>query len=110
MSVIVTISFPGDPERLEAAAAENEQMLQDIRERAVAAGLIAHRFYGSENQLLVIDEWPDADSFQHFFGSIQEDIAPLMEQIGASEEPSVSFWRKLDSRDEYGWGAEQPGG
>jgi len=104
MSVIVTISFPGDPDRLEAVAAENEQKLQDIRERAIAAGVIAHRFYGSEGQIMVIDEWPDAESFENFFGGIQDDIAPMMEQI-ATAEPVVSVWRKLDSRDEYGWGA-----
>jgi quinol monooxygenase YgiN len=103
MSTIVTIWLRADPDRFEQLAAENEAKLQEIRDRAVEAGVIAHRFYGSPGQIMVIDEWPDAERFQGFFASVQDDIAPLFEQLGVTDEPGITFWRKLDSRDEVGW-------
>ena len=103
MSTIVTIWFRADPETFEQVAAENEALLQEIRDRAVEAGVMAHRFYGSPGQIMVVDEWPDAESFQGFFAGVQGDIAPLFEQLGVTEEPGITFWRKLDSRDEVGW-------
>jgi hypothetical protein len=103
MSVIVTIWLQGDPEKLERYAAENKDKLRAIADRAVEAGIIAHRFYGSDGQIMVIDEWPDAPSFQGFFESIQGDIAPMMEAAGVRSEPAVNLWRKLETYDDLGW-------
>jgi len=103
MSVIMTLWTRGDPEKLEQYASENEQHLQSILERAKEHGLIAHRFYGADGQIMVVDEWPDAASFQRFFDSTQEDIGPIMEAAGAQDDPGITFWRKLDTRDDYGW-------
>ena len=58
MSVIVTLRVSGDPQAAERLAQENPERIQEIMERAKSHGLIAHRFYGSEGQILVIDEWP----------------------------------------------------
>ena len=103
MSVIVTIWLQGDAEKFEQYAAENKDKLRAISDRAVEAGVIAHRFYGADGQIMVIDEWPDAESFQGFFGSIQDDIAPMMQAAGVQNEPGVNFWRKLETHDEVGW-------
>lgn len=103
MSVIVTVWIQGDPEQLEQYAAEHEDELRGIADRAKAAGVIAHRFYGSDGQIMVIDEWPDAESFQGFFQSIQDDIVPMMQAVGAQNEPGVNFWRKLETHDDVGW-------
>ena len=102
MTVIMTLRAQGDPDKLEQLASEQQDVLQAIVERAKAAGLIAHRFYGSEGQIMVVDEWPDAESFTQFFESEQETIGPLMAQVATSE-PEVTFWRKLDTRDDVGW-------
>jgi hypothetical protein len=104
MSVIMTLRAPGDPKALERTAQEDPERMQRIIERAKSHGLIAHRFYGSENQLLVIDEWPDAESFQRFFAEAEADIAPMM-QAAATGEPEVTFWTKLDTHDDFGWDA-----
>jgi heme-degrading monooxygenase HmoA len=103
MAVIMTLRVPGDPEKLERMAEERPEMLKAIAERGEAAGAIAHRFYGAEGQIMVVDEWPDAESFQRFFESEQAEIGPLMAQV-ASGEPEIVFWRKLDTHDEIGWG------
>jgi hypothetical protein len=42
--------------------------MQGILEAAKRHGLIAHRFYGSDDggSLMVLDEWPDRQSFESF--------------------------------------------
>jgi hypothetical protein len=105
MSVFMTMIVKGDPSGLERSAAENADAVAAIRDHAVEHGLIAHRFYGSEGQILVIDEWPDAESFQEFFAHMGPQIAPMMEAAGATEEPRPVFWQELETHDAYGWGA-----
>ena len=104
MSVIMTFRVKGDPERLEQRAAENPDEMRAIADRAKENGLIAHRFYGSEDgQMMVVDEWPDPESFQRFFESIRSKIEPMMQEVGATGEPEVTFWRKLETHDDVGW-------
>jgi hypothetical protein len=102
VSVIMTFRVAGDPDKLEQLAAEKGDVLRGISERAKEHGIIAHRFYGSEGQIMVVDEWPDPESFHRFFESEQETIGPLMEQV-ATGEPDVTFWRKLETGDDVGW-------
>ena len=104
MSVIITLRAPGNPAQLEQWAADNSDHMASIIERAKEHGLIAHRFYGNDDgQLLIVDEWPDEDSFHAFFEGAQDEIAPVMQAAGMEGQPEISAWRKLDSRDEVGW-------
>jgi hypothetical protein len=104
MSVIMTLWFQGDPRKLEEYAAANADELRGIGETAKGYGAIAHRFYGSDDgQIMVLDEWPDPQSFQSFFEGTRDRIGPLMETVGASSEPEIRFWRKLDTGDDIGW-------
>lgn len=104
MTVIMTMRGAGDGKALEQRAAENPDGMRAIADRAEEHGLIAHRFYGADNgQIMVIDEWPDAESFQRFWESTRSEIEQLMSGIGMTGEPEVTFWRKLESRDEVGW-------
>jgi quinol monooxygenase YgiN len=105
MSVIMTMRVEGDPRELERFASEHEDHIRAITDRAKEYGVIAHRFYGSDDgQIMVIDEWPDAESFQRFFEAERPQIEPIMQQVARSE-PTITFWRKLESHDEIGWGA-----
>src|SRR5690349_8665329 len=103
MSVIMTFRAAGDPDELERRAAQNPEAMRSIADRAKEHGLIAHRFYGTDGQIMVVDEWPDPESFQRFFSSVEDQVAPMMAAGGITEEPAVSFWRKLDTHDDYGW-------
>lgn len=103
MSVIMTLWGRGDPEKIEQYAAEHKEDMQAILDRAKDHGLIAHRFYGTDGQIMVVDEWPDPESFTRFFESVEEQLAPMMEAAEVRDEPAVSFWRKLDTHDDYGW-------
>jgi hypothetical protein len=102
VSVIMTSRVSGDPDKLEQMAAEHPDVISGISGRAQAAGAIAHRFYGSDGQIMVVDEWPDAASFQAFFAAEQETIGPLMAQVATSE-PEIVFWRELETGDSIGW-------
>jgi quinol monooxygenase YgiN len=103
MSVIVTLNFKGDPAQMEAQAAAEPDRIGAIVEQAKQHGLIAHRFYGSEGRILVVDEWPDEQSFHAFFSAAAGDIQPMMDAAGVTSEPEVTFWRKLETGDEVGW-------
>src|ERR671935_2792736 len=104
MSVTMTFRAAGNPEELERRAAENPEGMRSIADRAREQGLIAHRFYGSDDgQLMVIDEWPDPESFQAFFEEMRSEIDPLMREVGVTADPEVTFWRKLETHDEVGW-------
>jgi len=105
MSVILTLRFSGDPAKLEQYASENEDHLKGIMEQAKSHGLIAHRFYGSDGAILIVDEWPDPESFQAFFQEAMPEIQPVMQAAGVTSEPQPEFWQKLDTGDDYGWDA-----
>ncbi len=105
MSVIMTLWMQGDPDALERYSAENPGKFRGVVDHGVEHGAIAHRFYGSDGQILVIDEWPDEESFNSFFAHMQGEIGPIMEAAGVTNEPKPVFWRKLETNDDYGWGA-----
>ena len=104
MSVIMLQWAKGDPHRLEEYAAKNREGIEKIIAQAKEHGLIAHRFYGSEGQILIADEWPDEESFVRFAEAARSQIAPMFEAVGATVEPHT-IWRKLETHDDVGWGA-----
>lgn len=104
MSVIVTLRMKVDPKRIEELAEQDPGRFRSIAERGREAGVIAHRFYGSDDgQAMVIDEWPDEQSFQRFFEEQNPKIQPLMQDAGVTDAPEVTFWHKLETHDEIGW-------
>lgn len=102
MSVIMTLRVSGDPQTLEQYARADPEKMERIVESAKAHGLIAHRFYGSESEIMVIDEWPDAESFQRFFAGTEAEVGPMMQAVATSE-PEIVFWNKLETGDDVGW-------
>jgi hypothetical protein len=102
MSVIMTLRVQGDPDKLEQLVRESPDRVKSISDRAQEFGLIAHRFYGAEGQIMVVDEWPDPESFHRFFEALAPEIGPMMEQVATSE-PEITFWRTLETHDGVGW-------
>ena len=100
MSVFMILRVPGDPDTFERYASGNADMLQRIAEAGKAAGAIRHAFGGGEGEIIVVDEWPDEGSFQRFFES-QPEIPRLMQEGGVTGAPQISFYRKLDTGDEF---------
>ncbi|MEO7352391.1 MAG: hypothetical protein ABIR34_12975 [Marmoricola sp.] len=97
MSVLMTLRVSGDPKAIEAT---DPEILDTIIERAKGFGLISHHFYGTDKEMLVVDEWPDPEAFQKFFESSPE-VKDMMERAGAGE-PAIEFWHHLDVKDDVG--------
>jgi heme-degrading monooxygenase HmoA len=101
MSVFMTMKVKGDPAKLEEYVAQHEGKLSEISNRGKAAGAIHHAFYGSEDgTIMVVDEWDSPQSFQAFFEA-DPDIPQVMQAVGVTSEPEVTFWRKLETHDEF---------
>jgi hypothetical protein len=107
MSVIMTLQTSGDPKALEDYAKDHPDKMRSILEAAKRHGLIAHRFHGSDDggHLLVVDEWPDRQSFEAFFQEQRPDLGPMFEAAKVTGEPTAMFWQQLSTGDAYGWGA-----
>jgi hypothetical protein len=107
MSVFMTVQVAGDPKALEQFSSDNTEKMRSVLDAAKRHGLIAHRFYGSEDgsSLMVLDEWPDRASFESFFKEQESEIRPMFEaaRVTAQIEPKV--WGELATHDAYGWGA-----
>ncbi len=107
MSLIMVQQVVADPSALEQFTASNKQTVQGIVEAAKNHGLIGHRFYGSEDgtKVLILDEWPDRESFEAFAKEQAPQIEPMLEAAHATETSEPTFWRELTTHDAVGWGA-----
>jgi heme-degrading monooxygenase HmoA len=79
---------PGDTDQFESFVAGNAQLVEELTEKAKAAGCTSHKFAVGEGQIVVVDEWGSADQFQAFIGSAE--IQQVMGQMGASGEPVIT--------------------
>jgi len=102
MSVMMGLRISVDRDSFEQMASNNSDRLVAVGERAKQHGAIHHAFYASHtgDEVLVVDEWPDADSFQKFFASSPE-IPEFMAEAGARGEPQPVFWHELDTADKF---------
>lgn len=101
MSVIVILRIPGNPADLERyAAGPGGDVMRRIAEAGRAAGAVRHSFCGGDNEILVVDEWPDGDSFNSFFAG-QPEIADVMRDGGATGAPDISIYRTLSTPDQF---------
>lgn len=98
MSVLMTLRVSGDPKGVEAT---DPAVLDAVVERAKSFGVISHHFYGTDTEILVVDEWPDEESFQRFFESTPE-VKDMMDRAGVVAPPTIEFWRHLDVSDDVG--------
>lgn len=101
MSVIAMLRIKGNPADLERyAAGPGGELMRRIGEAGKAAGAVSHRFVGGDGEMFVIDEWPDEQTFQKFFAD-QPEIADVMRDGGAQGPPQISFYRVLDTPDQF---------
>jgi len=100
MSIFVILRAPGDPDTFERYTNDNADMVLKIAQAGKDAGAIRHAFGGGEGEIVVLDEWPDEGAFQKFFDS-QPEIATLMRNGGVTGAPAFTFYRKLDTPDEF---------
>jgi hypothetical protein len=62
---------------------------------------VHHQFAeDTDGNALVIDEWPDAESFHQFFAD-QQDIAKVVAEAGVTNQPTVTIYRILTTPDRF---------
>jgi quinol monooxygenase YgiN len=96
MSVVVIVRLKADENKVREVLAAHAEELEQVSKDALAAGAISHRFVAGSGEVLIIDEWNDAPSFQGFFGS-NKAITQLMMEAGVSERPSISIYEPIDA-------------
>jgi hypothetical protein len=92
-----------DPAAMErwSNAEDNRETLTAIADMGKARGATRHLFAGGDGEVLVIDEWPDEESFRGFFADQQAQIGSVMQSIGVTTEPEITFYRKLKTPDVF---------
>jgi heme-degrading monooxygenase HmoA len=101
MSVLMTLRITGDGGSLEKFAQADPKAFPAVVDKARAHGVISHHFYATADELLVVDEWPDEESFRAFYDASPE-IGGFMQEAGVTTAPEIKFWRKLDLNDDVG--------
>jgi hypothetical protein len=102
MSVIMGLRLSAERSRFEEMVKNNSERMVTVAERCKEYGAIHHSFYASEagDEILVVDEWPDAESFQQLFSSSPE-IPGFMAEAGVTSEPQPVFWHELDTPEKF---------
>jgi hypothetical protein len=99
MSVLMVLRVSGDPKAVEAYDAA---AIRGVSDRGRAAGATKHRFFTNGSEVVVVDEWPDRESFQRFFDA-ETEIAQIMASAGVTSQPSVEFFERMDVDDAIDW-------
>jgi heme-degrading monooxygenase HmoA len=99
VSVLMILRVPGDPAKLEEYAKANSEQLAAIAAEGREHGAIRHAFFGGDGEIVVVDEWDSEESFQSFFDS-QQEIPKVMQEV-ATGEPQISFYRRLETGDDF---------
>jgi len=100
MSVIVIGHMTVDPANVEQLWVERKADFEAVARAAQAAGAIHHRWGFGADGVVIVDEWPDIDTFQRFFES-ETRIAGLMEAGGVQGPPEFEFLEARSGPDEF---------
>jgi hypothetical protein len=79
---------------------ERRDDFQAIASTAKKAGATQHRWGFGEDHVVIIDEWPDAETFNSFFSS-QAKIADLMSAAGVQGPPEFTILEARQGPDEF---------
>ena len=100
MSVFVIVKVPVEPANLEKLWAERAADFQAVAADGKSHGALHHRWAFGEDHVVVIDEWPDAASFDKFFTN-QQIIPELMAAAGAAGPPEVTVLEAKTGPDDF---------
>jgi heme-degrading monooxygenase HmoA len=100
MSVLVIARLKVDPAKFDDLVARRGNEMPEISQKGKAAGALHHQFVAGDGEVLIVDEWDDADHFGAFFAS-QPEIADLMADGGVEGPPEVTIYRVVDTPDRF---------
>jgi hypothetical protein len=100
MSVMVIGRMQVEPANVAKLWAERKADFEDTAKRAEAAGALHHRWGFGDGEVVIIDEWNDAESFQTFFSSSPM-VADLMQAAGVQGPPEFTIVEAKQAPDEF---------
>jgi heme-degrading monooxygenase HmoA len=100
MSVIVIGRFKADPKDLEKVFIDHADELKAISADAKSKGGIHHQFVAGDGEVLIVDEWNNAASFQSFFES-QTQIPEILKSANVQGPPDFEIHEVMDSPDRF---------
>jgi hypothetical protein len=91
LSVVVIARFPtADPGKGVEWATAHPEIPEEITAYAKTLGQIGHRILVGEDELVVIDEWPNEEIFQRFFSNAPR-MGEFLSGAGLSSDPQISI-------------------
>ncbi len=100
MSVIVIGKMTADPAKVRRIWADRKSDFEAVAQEAKQAGAVHHRWGFGDGHVTIIDEWPDAESFQNFFAS-NTAIPALMAAAEVSGAPEFTIVEAVTGPDEF---------
>ena len=100
MSVIVVGKLHADPARIQKLWKDRAEDFKGVRKEAEAAGALHHRWGIGDGFVVLIDEWPDAESFETFFHG-NATIPSLMQEAGVQAPPEFTIVEAATGPDEF---------
>jgi hypothetical protein len=101
VSVLVIGHMTVDPANVAKLWADRPADFQAVANEAKAQGATHHRWAFGEGRVVIIDEWPDAETFQKFFES-QTQIPELMQAGGVQGPPEFEILEaRNDAPDQF---------
>jgi hypothetical protein len=99
MSVVMIMKIAADPAAMESwvTANGNGDTMVAVAEEAKTRGVTRHLFAAGDGEVVVIDEWPDEQSFRGFFADQQAQIGAIMRGVGVPAEPHIKFTPTLNT-------------
>ena len=100
MGVITIVRLQVEPTNLERLWKERAADFEAVMAEAKAAGATSHRWGFGDGEVIGIDLWPDAASFQSFFG-LNTRIPELLQAAGVQGPPDVKIFEAPDAPDVF---------
>jgi hypothetical protein len=100
MSVIVIGHMTVEPGNVEKLWSERKADFDAVAKDAKAAGAKHHQWAFGDGEVVIIDEWADAESFQKFFES-QTKIGELMQAAGVQGPPTFEILESKAAPDTF---------
>jgi quinol monooxygenase YgiN len=99
MAVCVIVRLKVDPGRLKKLFSDRADDLRTVRAEAQGAGAVHHFFATGDGEVVIVDEWDSASSFEKFFDN--PTIGGFMAETGVEGPPDVAIYEILDSPDRF---------
>ena len=100
MSVIVVGKMKTDPANIKKLWANRTADFEAVANEARAAGALHHRWGFGDGFITIIDEWPDAATFESFFSGNTR-IPSLMQEGGVQGPPEFTIVEAVEGPDQF---------